>query len=313
MELLEDVSYEFGSDYFEFSQEFNANFWWINQTRNFSEMLSGNPGYLIGKPILIGNLVNVGNKTNVISKLQRHSSYYLENFMTLPENVNGDCILNDKNYVPVEFGFNLLTKCKMNSIVFNRRKYLNGTEICRDIQKAILKLWGITGENKTFGMFGNADANNPAEWTKILYNMNPEELLNKTTGHFSSSNNSLTCHGIATSLVIDIYHSRIDFQILLNQEKILAVTHSFGGLINRSLSYNKQKDSIYFEVDLESQVVFYDISVQKQKKYVDPPSLQIKLPYDFFYPFIKIENGVDVISVNENFYFCMCLLIVLVK
>ncbi|KAJ8942074.1 hypothetical protein NQ318_004099 [Aromia moschata] len=150
-------------------------------------------------------------------------------------------------------------------------------------------------------MFGNADANNPDEWIKIMYNISPGKLFNETTGRFGNSNNTLTCLGIVTGLVIDLYHSKINFERLLNQEKILAVTYAFGGIINKTFDYDKRDNSVYLELDLHSQVVYYDISVQKQEIFVDPPSLEIKLPYDFFYPFVKIENGVDKISSLLNF------------
>ncbi|KAJ8942075.1 hypothetical protein NQ318_004100 [Aromia moschata] len=140
--VLANISYEFGMQDFEVHQEYSINFWWINQTRNFSKMLSGNPGYLIGKPILTGNLVNVGNKTNVVLKIERFSESYVRSFITLPDNVNGNCVLKNETYLSVDFGYNLLTKCRFNSTIFNRKKYLNGTEVCRNIQRAILKLWG---------------------------------------------------------------------------------------------------------------------------------------------------------------------------
>ncbi|KAJ8972869.1 hypothetical protein NQ317_013611 [Molorchus minor] len=289
---LENVTYEFGTTDYELYQEFEVNFWWMNQTKNLSEILSGNPGYLIGKPILTGNVINLGNKTNFILKIERFPADYVKTFIVVPDNVNGDCILNGTKYLPVEFGYNMLTKCKFTNTIFNRKRYFNGTEVCRNIQKSILELWGITGKNKTVGMFGNANANKPEEWIQILYQIAPQKLLNKTVGKFSKSNDSVTCFGLVTNLVVDIYHSKIDFPNLLNQEKILAVSYTFRGFTNKTLVYNKQKNSTSFEIDLESQVVFYDISAQKHRKFVDPPSLEIKLPYDFFYPFIKIENGV---------------------
>ncbi|XP_018562953.1 tectonic-1 [Anoplophora glabripennis] len=311
--VVEDISYEFGEGDVEFYQEFEVNFWWVNQTRNYSAMLSGNPGYITGRPILSGNLVRIGNSTNTTVKIGRIFDDYLEHFLVLPENVEGKCILNKTKYLAIEFGYNLLTKCKLSMALFNKKQYPNGTEICKELQKTVLKMWRITGKNKTVGMFGNANANIPEDWIKIMYNVDIEELLNKTTGLFSSKNTSLTCFGLVKEVLVDIYHSRIDFKELLNQEKILGVTYSFGGFVNKTLSYDKQRNRTYLELELKSRVVFYDISVQKQKKFVDRPSLEIRLPYDFFYPFVKIDSGVEAWSASVLFHFVLCVIVLFLK
>lgn len=311
--VLENVSYEFDLQDVEFFQEFIVHFWWVNQTRNFSAMLSGSPGYLVGKPILSGTLVSEGNATNATPKIERHSDDYLENFLVLPENVEGICRLNNTKFLTVEFGYNLLTRCKFGVAIFNKKRYFNGTEICRELQKRVLKMWGISGRNKTVGMFGNADANTPENWIRIMYSMNVQKLLNKTIGRFNPTNTTLTCFGLVDQVVVDVYHSRVDFKTLLNQEKILGVTYSFGGFVNKTLSYNKQRNSTYLELDLESRVVFYDISVQKRKKFVDGPSLEIRLPYDFFYPFIKIDNGVEECSASNHFHIVLCIVILFIE
>ncbi|KAJ8922197.1 hypothetical protein NQ315_004134 [Exocentrus adspersus] len=305
---LENVSYEFDAQDFEFFQKFKVDFRWLNQTRNFSALFSGNPGYLIGKPILSGRLINLGNTTNVILKVERQFDNYLDNFLVLPENIYGRCILNNTNYLTVEFGYNILTKCKFSTTIYNRKKYYNGSEICKEIQKSILKIWDITitSKNKTVGMFGNANAAVADDWIKVMYNTEVEKLLNKTSGWFNKANTSLTCSGLVNKLILDVFHSRVDFKTLLNQQKILGVTYSFDGFTNKTLLYNKPKNSTYLELDLETQVVFYDISPEKQKKFVDPPSFKIMWPYDFFYPFVKIDNGVGAWSANIFLHF-VCL------
>lgn len=308
--ILEDVSYELDARDFEFLQEFNVNFWWANQTtRNFSAMLSGNPGYLVGKPILSGKLIT----TNGTGRIERHSDDYLENFLVLPENVQGVCILNRTEHLAIEFGYNLLTRCEFGSTLFNRRKHPNGTEICREFQKRILKMWGITGGNRTVGMFGNADSNVPEDWIGIMYSTSVKELFNKTLGLFDPTNTTLTCLGLVGRMIVDVYHSRVDFKTLPNQEKVLGVTYTFGGFANKTLSYNGQKNGTRLEMDLESRVAFYDISVQKRKKFVDRPSLDVRLPYDFFYPFIKIDNGGEVWTGNYCVRVVLCLVVMFFK
>nr|XP_023023402.1 uncharacterized protein LOC111511606 [Leptinotarsa decemlineata] len=287
---LENITSSFGRKETEFTQKFSVNFWWNNQTSNFSENLSGNPGYLIGKPILTAKLVNVGNKTDVSLKIKRNPLKFTENFLTIPENELGDCVSSEKAHLTVEFGYDLLTKCRLWQNIPTGNRTVNGTAICRKIQKSILDLWSVY-ENRIIGSFGNSNANVLSDWLKILLEVRPDSVMNKTFGSFNRKNGHVFCSGLVSHLIIDIYHSKIDIDELMNQEKILGVSYSFD-TVNKSFTFHNHTRSVFFEMDLKTSVVFYDISGQKQKKMVDSPTVNIKLPHDFFYPFIKVDNGV---------------------
>ncbi|CAH1179136.1 unnamed protein product [Phaedon cochleariae] len=288
---LENISYQFWRRDLEFSQEFSVNFWWMNQTRNYSEILSGNPGYLIGKPILTGLLINIGNKTHELLIIKRNSSRFINNFLIIPGNEGGFCMSTEMAHIVVEFGYNLLTKCKYQRNIVEKKK-VNGTDVCRNIQRSVFQLWDVDEKkNVTFGSFGNANTTLPDEWLKILYKKDPSSILDSIFGIYNSKTNLLLCFEIATCLNIDLFHSKIDVGSLHNQEKLLAVTYTFNGFVNKTFFFNKNSSSASFELDLQSRVTFYDISKPKVNKMLDPPSLNIKLPYDFFYPFVKIDNS----------------------
>ncbi|CAH1989341.1 unnamed protein product [Acanthoscelides obtectus] len=288
---LASIIYDFDDKSTEFEQEFLVSFWWLNQTRNLSALQSGNPGYLIGKPLKIGKMVNIGNSTHIKLKIKRNPYDYRSNFLTLPENFDGNCILNNFTFYPIEFGYNVLRRCKIKSQVVNTKRNINGTEICRNIQAEILRMWNADNENTTVGMFGNSNVSRLEEWWKILYKTPPFVVLNSTKGKFDTKLNQTKCFGLISNIIISIFHSRIEVGTLRNQEKILGVTFAFGGFVNKTFSY--QRNITKFDLDLKHEVVFYDISTEKRRKFVDPPGIDIKLPYDFFYPFVKLNNGVD--------------------
>lgn len=292
---LYDFSYELDALGTEYSQQFSVNFWWVNQTRNFSSLLSGNPGYLIGKPILTGKVVNMGNETQPVYKISRSPSSFLENFLSLPENLKGVCILNHDYYIHVEFGYNMVTKCKLKGSLYYTKSKINGNEICKNIQRIILNSWDISDHNKTIGMFGNADANYPEQWLDIMYDTLPKIIINRTRGVYFSKTNSVACSNMVSNLDIDLLHSKVDFKNLKNQEKILAVTYTFGNFINKSFIHNKNITT--FDIDLSSHIVFYDVTSEKMRRFVDPPTFDIKLPYDFFYPFVKVNGAQN----NKNY------------
>lgn len=325
--VLQNFSEAFGTGNLpEFLQEFSVNFWWNKKHQNFSSHFSGSPGYKTGKPILTGTEFNFGNKTHLDLKIKRNGSIYEDNFLTLPENVNGNCVSDISTILTVEFGYNLLTKCKEKKSIIIDAKYMynetrktkmgnetrtlvNASTICRDIQKNTFKLWKIQ-HNKRIGMFGNADPNNTTDWLAVMYKDHPEKILNNTSGQLIADKAILKCSNLLNQQKISIYHSKVDFKNILNQEKILGVLYEFD-IEDDIFFYDNKSNLVYFELDLESQVVFYDITVPKEKKLVDPPSLTIKLPYDFFYPFIRIDNSVGESYLNHYLVFNAVLFVIL--
>ncbi|XP_056632136.1 tectonic-1 [Diorhabda sublineata] len=301
--VMANITYEFGENPFEFKQEFSVNFLWENNKEKAVISLSGNPGYLIGKPILISRLLEIKNGTDLIMKIERNITNNLESVYVIPKTFNGDCLLNKSEFTNLEFGYNLLNKCKFQTTVYNDKKIVNATELCRAIQGSILNVWNIKN-NTMVGLFGNANAMKFDDWQKILYKIDPDSLMNSTIGLYSSKKSYIFCRNLISELEIDIFHSKVDIDSLLNQEKILALSISFGGFTNKSLYYRKNSSSVYFESELKTFVTFYDLTAKKERLAASPPSLNMKLPYDFFYPFVRVNNG----SVGVKFYLFAILL-----
>lgn len=322
--VLKNVTFEVRGKPFVFYQEFEVNFYWVNHTLNFSSSLSGNPGYKLEKPVLIGSLVSMLNITNITgTNLTESKTYYkvyrnpvdvTKNFMLFPTNEKGYCKLNNNSYSSVAFGFNYIFKCTFSGSVNISNNVSNS---CRDIQKHILEKWSViynTSFNSSLvvGRFGNADANNAGEWLKVLYNKAPVAVFNSTTGVYGDRNGSVLCQNLISSLSVNIFHSRVDTKYYSNQEKIVGVMYNFGSANN--LSFELVEGRLVFAVPARVDVVFVDITKPKVRKFVDPPTFKVRLPYDFFYPFIKVYNGANHFhDVSSVLMTCVFLLFVLTQ
>lgn len=292
----------------EFFQEFETIFYWTNNSVNFTKKRSGNPGYLIGKPVLVAKLlinetiINVTGtnttKTEVNTTIIRNHLDFTENFLTLPENKGGICILNNSTNYPVEFGFNIILKCKIKS-TYEINKNLTANETCRELQKVIFIYWSISIGNKTarlIGAFGNANFTIVKDWFSVLYEETPDKKLNKTFGIYSKKNSTVTCYNIATTFKIDIFHSRVTFKNLGNQEKIVGTIFDFVGTDNFTFAVNKGKISL--EVPLRHEVMFLDVT-KRIERYREHSMFSFTLPRDFFYP-VKLSSEASAVSFNAS-------------
>lgn len=315
---LTNFTHKLSDEHVYFYQEFSVKFIWMDRLITYSDQRSGNPGYLTGKPILVANLLinetlinkTSGNGTeNIVRKnITRNPFEFIENFMTLPTSKHGFCMYNNVTYNIVEFKFDSIQKCKFQtSVKVNKSKPANDT--CRLMQRVIFDYWRISLTNTTIkvvGDFGNADVRNFSDWSSVLFYTTPDEVLTNITGRYSSKNTSLTCYNITTVLKIDIFHSRVVYKNLDNQEKIVGTIYEFAGL--RNLTFDIDKNYIQLDVDIKHEVMFFDITVSKIKKYADPPTFEIKLPYDFFYPFVKLNNT-EQIRVDKYLFFVILLML----
>lgn len=314
--ILTNLSYGVVDDSIELRQEFEINYLWSNYTTNYSQILSGNPGYLIGKPLLMGNLVFLNatvNKTTVPMgfKIKRDPLNAIDNFLALPSNKKGRCFLNNHTHIFAEFGYNMILKCKIHR-EFQLVKNITATTFCQSLQREIFKYLPIstnlTDINKVMGSFGNANESNTKDWINILSNQSPAHMLNITWGNFTESNRSIICNSLVTKLTIDIFHMRVDFSELLNQEKIVGVAFYFN--TNSSYEFTIKSNQVLFDLNFRTEIVYYDITSEIVEKFAEPPSFQITLPHDFFYPFIKVENAAE--AVLSNLVFGISVFIILV-
>lgn len=314
--VQKNISYTFESEGFQFMQEYEVAFYWQNYTLNYTSLLSGNPGYQIDKLILTGNFATIVNishipgtnltKTETKHEIWRNGSSITDSFLVLPENVNGYCNLSNDHYTSVEFGYNLILKCKMYKMyTLNTRNATSVSVLCRNIQESIFEHWSIHSSrnlSKMVGSFGNANSNDLNDWIKILFNREPRDILNKSSGYLGYKNESIVCQNITNSLSVDVFYARIDTKVYQNQNRIVGTTFNFNSGGTHKCVLNGK--TVSCEVDLRMSVTFFDITKPKIRKFVDPPTFKIRLPYDFFYPFIKLDNGCSVFIMKPVLVFC---------
>lgn len=298
-------------------QRFQVSFHWLNHTNlNYSTQLSGNAGYLTGKPIVVANLItNTTTKSkNYTIKVSRNAHDVADNFLIFPTSKAGTCVRTNQTHFPVQFGYDVLLKCTIRETL----TYLTNTSaetLCKNLQQTVFRYWSVEKNNsslkKLVGVFGNADSNIPTDWIQMLYHKDVGKVFESVKGNFSVDKQLLICKNISSTLDVDIFHARVDIKDSVDQEKIVGITYKFGP----GFSYKFQivKSGISYEVGMRVRVKFFDLTAKKIRKYVDPPTLKIVLPHDFFYPFIKIEYESNSSGIS-NTYVCLllCMIIVIV-
>ncbi|KAF5297370.1 hypothetical protein FQR65_LT01300 [Abscondita terminalis] len=296
VELLltfQNVSYYLHDSEYELKQKFEVQFFWHNTTSNYSQLRSGNPGYIIGKPLLIGNLYN--------GTVSRKFELVRDCFLTFPKSVRGQCVLTNREHVLSEFGYNMMLKCRVRKEI--DKKNLTASELCRKAQVAIFDFWPISQNAsvmKVVGAFGNANESSAPDWIEVLLSNSLESILNASLGNFTDENRTVICSNLITSLRVDVFHGRTDLEKLLRQENVIAVAFGFGDGFEHVFA--GVGDVMHLDAVIREEVAYFDVTAERVEKYASPPAFKISLPYDFFYPFVKVGNSAHAPStVHFNF------------
>ncbi|XP_029475048.1 tectonic-1 isoform X2 [Rhinatrema bivittatum] len=173
-------------------------------------------------------------------------------FTVLQSYSNQDCLAIEGKRTPVVFGYNVVSGCKL--------RYSPNTN-CLVVSEAIKNV--LMGQNfpEYVASFGNSQPQNVLDWVPIT-------LLN-TTGKD-------TCQ-IPLSFNIEV--KWIKYGSLVNpQAKIINITAQ---LIYKPLQVGNERI-----IQILSSVTFVDGSTPAQPGYKAQPTIDAKLPFDFFYPFV---------------------------
>ena len=249
---------------------------------------SGNPGYNIGNPIIIGSLVTNGTTNdpmnkNVMINVSR-SNYYLTMPLSKP---NGDCDSHER--YTVNFGKNARLRCNVQLKTNNFT-----SESCMNLQNQTLKFlmrdvslqnivtdidkYKIAFISKT----GDIVTNDTSNWIQILLDGIPQNVV---TGQIN--NNAIVCSGIVRSLHVEILHTILPKPENADNYKIAGVSFTFSEPIDVYMPKCLEDNCTdVLKVELLTFVSFIDISTPSMYYYAGGPNLDITLPYDFFYPFM---------------------------
>ena len=283
------------------SQEFGYTHFWTTDGTREKIQRSGNPGYFMGKPLLTGVLgikkVITGSqdKDEVVHYIKEDPLYQAMTVL-VPTGLCEDPKLTRRQRIL--FGVDSFSGCSF------RMKRSDLSKDCEEIKDKILHLLlgspthkGINEvENLRVASFGNSDPNKPGDWIKVQITRPPRDHIkdnvnSTTSGSSESQNPPGTCKDVVKSLHIEVAYAFIG-STANPQAKILGVNYRFGRRqdvkfrcvgLGSCRSVEKTQN-----IDVSTSVSFVDVTKPALRYYAEYPVLTIRLPYDFFYPFVSL-------------------------
>lgn len=265
----------------EFYQYFEIEYKWLNLNKTKIFARSGNPGYIIGKPIIISN-----SRVNGSNKILFNNTY---GFLTLPlADKSGEC--NTKERYTINFGEDVKLRCSIKLFTQNFN-----VSSCTELQNQIIHL--LTKEfllnitqhyNVYISKLGNFRSNDITAWLRIVFNKIPQNIVTART-----SEKQILCSGLVTSMRLDILYSTFLKSKTLMNYKISGI----------GVTFTKEEDVSWLKcvlknctdllhINVLSYVNFHDISKPSKYYFIGGPNLDIVLPYDFFYPFLNGSKNI---------------------
>ncbi|XP_006865481.1 PREDICTED: tectonic-1 [Chrysochloris asiatica] len=212
--------------------------------------LSGNPGYVVGLPLVAGFQPQKG--LGIIQTTNRYGQ-----FTILHSTTEQDCLAIEGIRTPVLFGYNMQSGCKLR---------LTRAVPCRLAAHKVKSLLKGQGFPEYVAPFGNSQAHDALGWVPVHF-----------LTHSSSDKDS--CQ-VPVALVIEVKWTK--YGSLVNpQAKIVNVT------ANLLSSPFLEADSGNERTILISTVVtFVDVSAPAEPGFRARPTINARLPFDFFFPFV---------------------------
>ncbi|NWU62664.1 TECT1 protein, partial [Pterocles burchelli] len=225
--------------------------------------LSGNPGYVVGLPVRAGFLPH-GYPflvENFLAALVLNTNKY--NQLTILQSTsNQDCLAAQGPRTPVLFGYNMVSGCKLR---------ITAAMKCQPLSQTLLDLLKGQSFPEYVASFGNSQAQDVLDWVPITHLRISEQRICNT---FQSS-----CQ-IPVSLEIEVKWTK--YGSLVNpQARIVNVTATITTTTLEQLPSGRERT-----IPVTSSVVFTDVSAPAEPGYKAWPTINVKLPFDFFFPFV---------------------------
>ncbi|NXO11472.1 TECT1 protein, partial [Oriolus oriolus] len=218
--------------------------------------LSGNPGYVVGLPVRAGFRPRgypfpagfLSNKHGQLTILQSTSTQ--------------DCLAAQGARAPVLFGYNMISGCKLR---------ITAAMKCQPLAQTLLDVLKGQSFPEYVASFGNSQAQDVLDWVPITQLHISEQMISNTL--------QSSCQ-IPVSLGIEVKWTK--YGSLVNpQARIVNVTATITTTTLKQLPSGRERI-----IPVTSSVVFTDISSPAEPSYKAWPTINIKLPFDFFYPFV---------------------------
>ncbi|NWH38111.1 TECT1 protein, partial [Chloropsis hardwickii] len=218
--------------------------------------LSGNPGYVVGLPVRAGfqpqgypfPAAFLSNKHSQLTILQSTSTQ--------------DCLAAQGARAPVLFGYNMISGCRLR---------ITAAMKCQPLAQTLLDVLKGQSFPEYVASFGNSQAQDVLDWVPITQLHISEQMIPHTL--------QSSCQ-IPVSLGIEVKWTK--YGSLVNpQARIVNVTATITTTTLKQLPSGRERI-----IPITSSVVFTDISSPAEPSYKVWPTINIKLPFDFFYPFV---------------------------
>ncbi|XP_053862433.1 tectonic-1 [Malaclemys terrapin pileata] len=209
--------------------------------------LSGNPGYGIGLPL------RAGFRPPGFGIIQSSNTY--GQLTILQSSSNQDCLAGEGVRTPVLFGYNTISGCKLR---------ITASTECQLLANIILNV--LKGQNfpEYVASFGNSQAQDVLDWVPITLIQSSEQGL---------------CQ-IPVSFEIEVKWSK--YGSLVNpQAKIVNVSATVITTLLAQTNFGSERT-----IQIASSVTFIDVSTPAEPGYKAQPTIDAKLPFDFFFPFV---------------------------
>ncbi|XP_075034551.1 tectonic-1 [Mixophyes fleayi] len=213
--------------------------------------LSGNPGYAFGLPLIAGFKLP---QSGIIRNTNR-----LGQLTLLKSSSDQNCLAEEGNRAPVLFGYNMMSGCRLR---------INYTDAAFCQLAANTTLNALRGQQFPgyVAQFGNSQPENVLDWVAI------------NTIDTETANIPNMCK-IPVSLELEVKWTK--FGSLVNpQAQIVNVTQK---IAHAFIPTNLRSGRF---VQILTSVTFLDVSQSAIPGYKAQPTIDAKLPFDFFYPFL---------------------------
>ncbi|NXR81378.1 TECT1 protein, partial [Pycnonotus jocosus] len=218
--------------------------------------LSGNPGYVVGLPVRAG-FQPQGYPFPAAFLSNKHSQLTI-----LHSTSTQDCLAAQGARAPVLFGYNMISGCKLR---------ITAAMKCQPLAQTLLDVLKGQSFPEYVASFGNSQVQDVLDWVPITQLLISEQMISHTL--------QSSCQ-IPVSLGIEVKWTK--YGSLVNpQARIVNVTATITTTTLKQLRSGRERI-----IPVMSSVVFTDISSPAEPSYKAWPTIDIKLPFDFFYPFV---------------------------
>jgi len=259
---LMDISKNLGS----FQQHFSVQYM-KNGSKASMFKRSGNPGYLVGYPLMAGKLQTDKDTKKQVIILNLDNRQWLTVMQTPSD---GFCAQASQR-LSVMFGEDRRTGCFMSV------KPVMTLSECELMQDTIYNT--LLQQLPTHvAMFGNSEVTNIEDWAPIIDNR-PTTKPTVSSGY---------CQNMILGVTLEILHAKAGY--LGNaQNKIAGVSIKYNSpqdITYQCFGSRCQQASVSQNIEIVQAVSFIDVSTTPVVKVKPRPPWESKAPHDFFYPFV---------------------------